>query len=76
MEILHEAYDIMVGGYFGEKRTLLPISKQFFWRRLWQDMKRYFRGCTAVLEQNLQITNLRGYCNPSISQASTGDELM
>lgn len=47
LAILQEAHDSATGGHFGEKRTLSAISRRFFWRRLWQDVKRYCRGCAT-----------------------------
>ena len=46
-EILQEAHDSPIGGYFGAHRTTSLIQREFYWKGLAQDVKRYVRGCAA-----------------------------
>ena len=43
--ILAEAHDSTVGGHFGTQRTYSTIVKRFFWPRMFQEVKRYVKGC-------------------------------
>ena len=46
-DILQEAHDSPVGGHFGAQRTTALVQREFYWKGLAQDVKRYVRGCAA-----------------------------
>jgi hypothetical protein len=46
-EILHEAHDSSTDGHFGEQCRLSAIATPFYWKRLWQDLKSYCKGCAT-----------------------------
>ena len=43
-EILQEAHDSPIGGHFGAQRTTPLVQREFYWKGLAQDVKRYIRG--------------------------------
>jgi hypothetical protein len=47
LKILQEAHGSAIGGHFGERQTISTSAQCFFWRRLWQHLKRYCRGCAT-----------------------------
>ena len=46
-EVLQEAHDSPVGGHFGAQRMTALVQREFYWKGLAQDVKRYVRGCAA-----------------------------
>jgi hypothetical protein len=46
-EVLQEAHDSAIGGHFGALRTTALVQKEFYWKGLIQDVKRYVRGCAV-----------------------------
>jgi hypothetical protein len=46
-EVLQEAHDSAIGGHFGALRTTALVQKEFYWKGLVQDVKRYVRGCAV-----------------------------
>jgi transposase InsO family protein len=45
VRILREAHDAAAAGHFGTQRTHATIAKRFFWPRMFQEVKRYVKGC-------------------------------
>ena len=70
-QAISEAHDSLIGGHFGIQRTTVLVSKQFYWKGLAHDVKRYVRGCAAcarakpsnekpyVLLQSLEVPSAR-----------------
>jgi hypothetical protein len=61
---LREAHDSIIRGHFGERCTLSAISKRFFWRSLWQDVKRYYRGCATCARTKTNNHKTYGLLQP------------
>ena len=45
--VLSEAHDSPIGGHFGAQRTTALAQREFYWKGLAPDVKRYVRGCAA-----------------------------
>ena len=45
--IIYEAHDSLSGGHFGTRRTASTIAQQFYWSRLFQEVKTYVHGCAT-----------------------------
>jgi hypothetical protein len=57
--ILQEAHDSKIGGHFGAQRTEAMIARDFYWKGMSQDIKRYVRGCAAC--HRAKATNQKPY---------------
>jgi hypothetical protein len=46
-DLLHDAHDAESAGHLGSEKTLLEVSRLYFWPRMSRDVKRYVHSCDS-----------------------------
>lgn len=45
--ILQQSHDSKLGGHLSIDKTIKRVKKQFNWKRIKDDMKKYVKNCTS-----------------------------
>jgi len=64
LQLLHDHYNISIFGHLGTDKTYSSLSRDFYWRKMQDDVKRYIASCESCQRNKSTNRAAAGLLNP------------